>query len=340
MIRLCLLWILIKSDDTTYVVLGDAEAIEGEDVVTRTTKCMSDAGGKYVNVPNVKGFTKAGSSKPSTRRSSRRLLKGPNDSSDSELVDHSDDIEVYDEQEVEAEGKSKKGKELPLVVGKKGKSEGKKVVVSSAKGSPGKGREGSTDVNPGDVYVADWSVKRTQEYEEFSKKKDKMKDSMATLKKENESFAEKEKTLLSKVVDLTSKHEVDMKELKMHKEADKLQVKADREALDVQRKAFLEDKEGLKASLAQATSDNQWLIEHGFQQVVAYLLHSTEFNSDLGDVYTKLLNHGKHQGFVAGYKAHESRQPQEQSSFFQPQAFDVFKESVSQDGTVDLPLCG
>ncbi|KAJ0616071.1 hypothetical protein HanIR_Chr02g0086431 [Helianthus annuus] len=49
-------------------------------------------------------------------------------------------------------------------------------------------------------------------------------------------------------------------------EADKLQLKADREALDVQKKAFIEEKEGLKASMVQATGDNQWLIEHGFQQ--------------------------------------------------------------------------
>ncbi|MFS7955410.1 hypothetical protein Hanom_Chr07g00642281 [Helianthus anomalus] len=87
------------------------------------------AGGKYVNVQDVKGFTKAGSSNHSTRRS------------------------------IEAEGKSKKGKEFPLVVGKKSKAENKKVVVPSAKRSPGKSKEGSTDVNPGDVYVLDWSIK-------------------------------------------------------------------------------------------------------------------------------------------------------------------------------------
>ncbi|KAJ0477105.1 hypothetical protein HanHA300_Chr13g0484611 [Helianthus annuus] len=106
--------------------------------------------------------------------------------------------------------------------------------------------------------------KRMQEYEEFSKKRDKMKASLAVLKKEAEGFTEKEKTLLSKVADLTSKHEADLKEVKGRLEADRLQVKADKAALEVQWKAFLEE-EGLKASLAQATSDNQWLIEHGFQ---------------------------------------------------------------------------
>ncbi|KAJ0786789.1 hypothetical protein HanOQP8_Chr02g0075311 [Helianthus annuus] len=103
-------------------------------------------------------------------------------------------------------------------------------------------------------------------------------------------------------------------------EADKLQLKADREALDVQKKAFIEEKEGLKASMVQATGDNQWLIEHGFQQVITYLLHSDEFNSALGDVYTKLLNYGKHLGLVAGFKLHEWGQALEQSPLFRPEA--------------------
>ncbi|KAM0029152.1 hypothetical protein Hdeb2414_s0018g00522451 [Helianthus debilis subsp. tardiflorus] len=149
---------LIKSDDTSDVVLKDAEAIEEEDVVARTAECRLVAGGKCINVTNVKGFTKAGSSKPSTCRSSRRLLNGTNLSFNSEPVDLNDDIEVSDDQEVEVEGKLKKGKELPLVVAKKGKFEGKRVVVSTAKGSPGKSGEGSVDVNAGDVYVPNWSV--------------------------------------------------------------------------------------------------------------------------------------------------------------------------------------
>ncbi|MFS7989575.1 hypothetical protein Hanom_Chr11g01048551 [Helianthus anomalus] len=253
------------------------------EVVPKTAECRLD-GGKYVNVPNVKGFTKAGSSKPSTRRSSRRLLKAPNQSSASEPIDLSDDIEVSDDQEVEVEGKSKKGKELPLVIGKKNRG-GKKVVLLALKGSHGKSREGSTDVNPGDVYVPEWNVKVGDSFKSsvvcedvlthfaplmvrgslatmdddlmisrmmmsacnFASmlpegvSRDIMKASLATLKKEAEGFAEKEKILLSKVDDLSSKHEADMKELKKRFEADRLQVKADKEALDVQRKAFLEE---------------------------------------------------------------------------------------------------
>ncbi|KAM0011117.1 hypothetical protein Hdeb2414_s0004g00144541 [Helianthus debilis subsp. tardiflorus] len=245
---------MIRSDDTSCVVLGDAEATPGKDAIAKTTKCRLD-GGKYVNVLNVKGFTKSGSSKPFTRRSSRHLLKGSSRSSTLELVDVSDDIEASDDQEPEVEGKSKKGKERPLVVGKKSKGEGKKVVLLASKGSPRKSREGSTDVNPGDVYVPDWNVKvgdnfkssavcedvlahfgppmvrgslatmdddlmisrmmksaynfsfmlpegvsrfrkRMQEFEEFLKKMDKRKASLAALKKEAEGFAEKEKILL------------------------------------------------------------------------------------------------------------------------------------------------
>ncbi|MFS7995326.1 hypothetical protein Hanom_Chr12g01116651 [Helianthus anomalus] len=364
----------IKSDGTSDVVLGDAKAVEGEDVVARTAEARLVPSGKYVNVS--KGFTKASSSKPSTRRSSHRLLKGPNQSSATEPIDLSDEIEVFADQWVEAEGK--KGKELPVVVGKT-------VDVSTAKGSSRKSREGSVEVGDNfkssvvcecvltnfaplmvmdsltamddDVVISRMIMsaynfaamllegvshfrRRMHEYKEFSKNKDKMKASMAALKKESEGFAEKEKACVMKVGELTSRHEVEMNGLKKRMEADKLQLKADREALNVQKKVFLEEKERLKASLAYATNNNQWLIEHGLQQVVTYLLHSTEFNSALSDVYTKLINHGKHLGFVAGYKAHESSQPQEQSSFYQPQSFATFKESVLNMEWLTYPYVG
>ncbi|MFS8026190.1 hypothetical protein Hanom_Chr16g01483961 [Helianthus anomalus] len=138
--------------------------------------------------------------------------------------------------------------------------------------------------------------KRMQEYEAFSKKRDGIKASMASLKKEREGFSEKDKPWMVKVGELTSRHETEVNELKK-------QI----EALSVREKASSEEKEGLKASLAQVTSDNKWLIKHGFQQVVTYLLHSSEFNKALGDVYTKLLVHGRHQGFTTGYNAFEAR---------------------------------
>ncbi|KAM0012954.1 hypothetical protein Hdeb2414_s0046g00746801 [Helianthus debilis subsp. tardiflorus] len=171
---------------------------------------------------------------------------------------------------------------------------------------------------------------RMREYEDFSKKKDKMKSSMASMRKEISSFAEKEEAWSKKVESLSRQHEIEMTDFKKSFEADRLKLKADREALSVAQKAFDEEKESLKASVSRATSDNQWLSEQGFQQVVTYLLHSTEFNSALGEVYTKLLNLGKHQGLVAGYKLHEAGHALEKSSLFRPDSSDVFKSSVEQ----------
>ncbi|MFS7905900.1 hypothetical protein Hanom_Chr01g00053141 [Helianthus anomalus] len=131
-------------------------------------------------------------------------------------------------------------------------------------------------------------------------------------------FSKKKEAWVKKVGEVTRRHEIEMNDLKKSFEADKLKLKADKEALDVQKKAFVEEKAGLKASVVQATSDNQWLIEQGFQQVVTYLLYSNEFNFALGEVYTKLLNYGKHLGLIAGFKLHESGQALEQSPMFRP----------------------
>ncbi|KAF5805242.1 hypothetical protein HanXRQr2_Chr05g0206931 [Helianthus annuus] len=149
--------------------------------------------------------------------------------------------------------------------------------------------------------------RRMQEYEEFSKKKDKMKSSMAVMKKDISNFAEKEEAWSKKVEGLSKQHEIEMSDFKKSFEADRLKLKADREALS------------------------------GFQQVVTYLLHSTEFNSALGDVYTKFLNLGKHQGLIAGYKLHEAGHSLEKSPLFRPDASDVFKSSVEQMERLTYP---
>ncbi|KAM0048909.1 hypothetical protein Hdeb2414_s0008g00279791 [Helianthus debilis subsp. tardiflorus] len=140
-----------KSDDTSDVVFEDAKAIEGDDAVVHGAEHRFKGSG-YVNVLNVKGFTKATASKASTRRSTRRMLKGVEQPSSSEPVDLSDDIETSDDLEVRVKRKLKKNKELSLVVGKESKATGKKVA--GLKGS-GKGVEGSANVNPGEVYVSD-----------------------------------------------------------------------------------------------------------------------------------------------------------------------------------------
>ncbi|KAJ0752942.1 putative oxidoreductase [Helianthus annuus] len=166
-------------------------------------------------------------------------------------------------------------------------------------------------------------AKGMQEYEEASKKKEKMKASIAAMKKEIDSFSEKELAWVKKVGELTRRHEIEMNDLKKGFEADRLKLKSDREALVVQQKAFDEEKDGLKAL--------------GFHRVVTYLLHSKEFNSALGEVYTKLLNLGKHQGLIAGYKLHESGHPLEKSPLYRPEASDIFKGSVEQMERLTYP---
>ncbi|KAJ0789424.1 hypothetical protein HanPI659440_Chr05g0203411 [Helianthus annuus] len=64
--------------------------------------------------------------------------------------------------------------------------------------------------------------KRMHEYEEFSKKKEKMKSSMAAMKKEIDVFAEKEKAWVKKVGELTRSHEIELGDLKKSFEADRL----------------------------------------------------------------------------------------------------------------------
>ncbi|MFS8025633.1 hypothetical protein Hanom_Chr16g01477411 [Helianthus anomalus] len=326
----------VESDDTSDVVFTDAQATEGEDAVARGSEHRYEDVG-YVSVPNVKGFTKTADPKALARRSSRRTLKSVAQSTSSDHVELSNDIEVSEGQGPDAE------KEKNLVVLGKKKALGKKVAATPVQGSSSKDVKGLSE---DEVYVPNWSVKigdsfkdasvcadvlanfappvsevlyqRWREYEEFSKKKEKMKASMAAMKKENDGFSKKEEAWVKTVGELTRMHEVEINDLKKSFEADKL--KADRETLDVQKKAFAEEKEGLKVSV-----------------VVTYLLHSKEFKSALGDVYTKLLNYGKHLGLVAGFKLHKSGQALEQSPLFHPEASGFFKESVQQMERLTYP---
>ncbi|MFS8007236.1 hypothetical protein Hanom_Chr14g01258621 [Helianthus anomalus] len=70
--------------------------------------------------------------------------------------------------------------------------------------------------------------KRMQEYEDFSKKKEKMKSSMSAMKKEIGGFVEKEAAWDKKVSDLTRMHEIEMSDLNKSFEADRLKLKDDR----------------------------------------------------------------------------------------------------------------
>ncbi|KAJ0573953.1 hypothetical protein HanHA89_Chr06g0232631 [Helianthus annuus] len=77
-------------------------------------------------------------------------------------------------------------------------------------------------------------TKGMQEYEEATKKKDKIKASVAAMKKEVEGFSKKEEAWVKKVGELTRRHEIDLNDLKKSFEVDRLKLKADKEALDVQ----------------------------------------------------------------------------------------------------------
>ncbi|KAM0046844.1 hypothetical protein Hdeb2414_s0009g00321351 [Helianthus debilis subsp. tardiflorus] len=234
-------------------------AAAGDDGVVRGSEHRFEDT-EYVSVPNVKGFTKTVAPKTLTRRSARRMLKSSPQSTSSDHVDLSDDIEVSGDQgpSVDAE----KEKSL-FVLGKK-KSAGKKATMTPIQGSSRKDVEGLSE---DEIYVPNWGVKGMQEYEELSKKKEKRKASMVAMKKDID-ISKKEEAWVKKVGEMTRRHEIEIGDLKKKMEEDKLQLKADREALDVQIKAFSEEKEGLKASVVQATGDNKWLIEQGFQQVV------------------------------------------------------------------------
>ncbi|MFS7987401.1 hypothetical protein Hanom_Chr11g01022231 [Helianthus anomalus] len=259
-----------------------------------------------------------------------------------------------------SEGGVEKDKEKELVRAGKKKKLVKKGVVPAIQGSSGKSVEGLEECSADELYVPNWGVKvgdsfkdpavcadalanfappsvrdyiaemegdtmipriilsfynlsallakgvtrfckGMQEYEEFMKKKDIMKTSMASMKKEIDGFAKKEEAWVKKMHEVMSRHEVEVEGLKKELEA-------------------------LKAR--EKTSLEEWLIKHGFQQVVTFLFHSSEFNQVLGVVYTKLLAHGRYQGHVAGYKACEAGEPQDKSPLFQPQALKVFQDSV------------
>ncbi|MFS7948178.1 hypothetical protein Hanom_Chr06g00556941 [Helianthus anomalus] len=271
---------LVKSDDTSDVVFGDVAVTLGEDAVVRGSEHRFE-GSSYVNVPNVKGFMKAPGSKKLIKKNATPAIQGSSGKS----------VESLEEPEAER---------FMFQTG---------MLMLSSCNLSALLAEGVT-----------LFTKSMQEYEEATKKKDKMKASMAAMKKEVGGFSKKEVGWVKKVGELTWRHAIEMNDLKKSFEADQLKLK-----------------EGLKASVAQATGDNQWLIEQGFHQVITYLLHSNEFNSTLGEVYTKLLKLGKHQGLIAGFKLHESGQALEQSPMFRPDASEVFKASVPQMERLTYP---
>ncbi|KAJ0546838.1 hypothetical protein HanOQP8_Chr08g0286001 [Helianthus annuus] len=216
----------VKSVDTSDVVFTDAQAAEGDDAVARgSEQRFEDAG--YVSVSNVKGFTKAAAPKTLTCRSARRLKSAAQSSSDP--VELSDDIEVSKGQRPDVD------KEKKLVVLGKKKASGKKITVPDwsvkvgvsfkdasvcadvlAHFSP-PGVQDAISEMEGDNFISRMMLsssnlsalvaegvtrfrKGMQEYEEFSKKKEKMKSSMAAMKKEMKGFRRRRKLGLRRLV--------------------------------------------------------------------------------------------------------------------------------------------
>ncbi|KAM0040449.1 hypothetical protein Hdeb2414_s0012g00394001 [Helianthus debilis subsp. tardiflorus] len=260
----------VKSDDTSDVAFTDAEAAAGDHAVVRGSEYRFEDTG-YVSIPNVKGFTKTVAPNTSTHRSSRRMLKGAPYSTSSDHVDLSDDIEVFGDQgpSVDAEkeknlivlGKKKSAGKKAMVTSVQGSSRKDGVKVGDsfkdanvcadvlANFTP-PGVRGFISEMEGDTMLSRLILsscnlsalvaegvtrfrKGMQEYEEFSKKKEKMKASMATMKKGIDGLAKKEESWVKKVGELTRRHEIEIGDLKKKMEADKLQLKAYREALDV-----------------------------------------------------------------------------------------------------------
>ncbi|MFS7930066.1 hypothetical protein Hanom_Chr04g00339771 [Helianthus anomalus] len=133
------------------VAFTDAEAAAGDDVVVRGSDYrFEDA--EYVSIPNVKGFTKTVGPKTLTCRSTRHMLKSAPQSTSSDHVDLSDDIEVSGDQGPCVDVVIEKNL---TVLGKKN-SAGKKVMVTPIQGSSGKDVEGLSE---DEIYVPNWGVK-------------------------------------------------------------------------------------------------------------------------------------------------------------------------------------
>ncbi|KAJ0723350.1 hypothetical protein HanOQP8_Chr08g0297141 [Helianthus annuus] len=178
--------LLCCSDDTSDVMFGDAAATPGEDAVARGSEHRFEGFG-YVSVPNDKGFTKVPAPKVSTRRSNRRL-KSADQPSGSEGIDISDDFEV-------SVGDSFKDPAICGDVLANFAPLGVRDAISEMEGDHFISRLMLSSCNLSALLAEGVTRfrKGMQEYEEVTKKKDKMKASMASMKKEIDGFAKKEK---------------------------------------------------------------------------------------------------------------------------------------------------
>ncbi|KAJ0615421.1 hypothetical protein HanIR_Chr02g0073901 [Helianthus annuus] len=244
----------VKSDDTSDVVFADAEAAEGVDAVAKGSDQRFEGSG-YVSIPNVKGFTKVPVPKVSTRRSNRRLLTdvdhpsgGVEKEKEKELVVAGKKKKLVKKGVVPAiqgsSGKSVEGLEessadevyVPNCSVKVGDSFKDPVICADvlANFAPPSVRDSIAEME-GDTMISRMILsscnlsallaegvnrfhKGMQEYEDLMKK-DRMKTSMASMKKEIGGFAQKEEAWVKKMHEVTSRHEVEVEGLKKELEA-------------------------------------------------------------------------------------------------------------------------
>ncbi|MFS8003827.1 hypothetical protein Hanom_Chr13g01218471 [Helianthus anomalus] len=86
--------------------------------------------------------------------------------------------------------------------------------------------------------------------------------------------------------------------------------------------------------------ESSYNVDSGEIYVVTYFLHSSDINSSLGDVYSKLFIHGRHQGYTAGYDVGAAGSPKDKSPLFHPGAFEVFKNTFVKMDRLTYPYVG
>ncbi|KAM0040087.1 hypothetical protein Hdeb2414_s0012g00389701 [Helianthus debilis subsp. tardiflorus] len=218
---------LVKSDDTSDVVFMDVEATEGEDAVARGSEQRFEGSG-YVSIPNVKGFTKVPAPKVFTRRSNQRLLKSANQPSGSEgskgffpgkgveSLEGSNADEVYVPNWGVKVGDSFKDPVICADVLANFAPPSVRDSIAEMEGVTMLSRLILSSCNLSALLAEGVTrfLKGMQEYEEFMKKKDRMKTSIASMKKKIDGFAKKEEAWVKKMHELTSRHEVEVEGLK------------------------------------------------------------------------------------------------------------------------------
>ncbi|KAI3754657.1 hypothetical protein L1987_54444 [Smallanthus sonchifolius] len=173
-----------------------------------------------------------------------------------------------------------------------------------------------------------------------------LKEQLANAQSHVSALSAREKQLIQDLDIARKQYDVDSEKLaslRQNLEEQKAKMDAERVAVDAEWSAVQAEKESLdfvieewKSRTEVLAEEKRWLIEHGFQQVVAYLLHSNEFNVPLSDVYNKLLKRGRHMGLVSGYK-NQPLKPISECSNYHPEAEQESIEAIQQMEQLTYP---